>query len=355
MSQAGLRPPLDFELPRHLEAHDPPEAAGQARDDVRMLVARGGTDELVDARPADLPSILAPGDLVVVNVSATLPAALPATGPRGERLRLHLSTPAPPPEDPARWTVELRLPRGPTSLPHRGGAPGLALALPAGGTARLVRPAAAGAERLWVAELDLDMPLEPYLARYGQPIRYGRVAEPWPISAYQTVYATEPGSAEMPSAGRPLTHAILDELVGRGVGVARVVLHAGVSSPEPGEPPVPERWRVSSATARAHAAARAGGGRVVAVGTTVVRALETAAGDDGRVAAGEGWTELVVTPERGVSAVDGLLTGWHEPGASHLAMLEAVAGRDLVASSYRAALERGYRWHEFGDLHLLLP
>src|SRR5205823_12348353 len=126
-------------------------------------------------------------------------------------------------------------------------------------------------------------------------------------------------------------------LVGRGVGVASVVLHAGVSSPEPGEPPVPERWRVPAATACAHAAARAGGGRVVAVGTTVVRALETAADPDGQVAGGGGWTELGVTPERGVRAVDGLLTGWHEPGASHLAMLEAVAGRELVAASYGAA------------------
>jgi S-adenosylmethionine:tRNA ribosyltransferase-isomerase len=350
-----VHPPLDFELPKHLEAHDPPEALGRARDDVRMLVARGGEPDLVDARPSDVPRLLAPGDLLVINVSATLPAALPATGPRGEHLRVHLSTPAPPPEDPSRWTVELRLPRGSSSLPHRGGAPGLALGLPGGGTAHLVGPAAEGADRLWVAELNLPGPLEPYLVRHGEPIRYGRVSRPWPISAYQTVYAGVPGSAEMPSAGRPLTHEILGALAAVGVGVAPIVLLAGVSSPEPGEPPVPERWHVSASTARAHAAARAWGGRVVAVGTTVVRALETAAGPDGGVSPGEGWTELVVSPERGVRAVDGLITGWHEPGASHLALLEAVAGRDLVAASYRAALERGYRWHEFGDLHLLLP
>ena len=108
-------------------------------------------------------------------------------------------------------------------------------------------------------------------------------------------------------------------------------------------------------TARLVSTTRAAGGRVIAVGTTVVRALETAVRDDGRVAAAEGWTSHVVTPESGVRVVTGLLTGWHEPSSSHLSLLEAVAGRDLVARSYDAALERGYRWHEFGDVHLLLP
>jgi S-adenosylmethionine:tRNA ribosyltransferase-isomerase len=128
-----------------------------------------------------------------------------------------------------------------------------------------------------------------------------------------------------------------------------------VASPEASEPPYPERYRVPAPTARLVNVTRADGGRVVAIGTTVVRALETVADRRGEVHPGEGWTELIVTPERGVRAVDGLLTGWHEPEASHLAMLEAVAGRELLERSYAAGLAEGYLWHEFGDVHLVLP
>ena len=137
--------------------------------------------------------------------------------------------------------------------------------------------------------------------------------------------------------------------------VAPVTLHTGVSSPELGERPYPERYRVPEATARLVSAVHGWGGRVIAVGTTVVRALETIARRDGSLSAGEGWTSLVVTAERGLRVVDGLLTGWHEPEASHLLMLEAAAGAELLERSYRAAVERGYLWHEFGDLHLILP
>jgi S-adenosylmethionine:tRNA ribosyltransferase-isomerase len=189
---------------------------------------------------------------------------------------------------------------------------------------------------------------------HGQPIRYGYVDRPWPITSYQNVYATEPGSAEMPSAGRPFTPEMLMRLVAKGVGVTPVVLHTGVASLEADETPYPERVRVPAATAARVNAARAAGNRVLAVGTTVVRALETAAGPDGIVAPYDDWTELVVTPERGVRAVDGLLTGWHEPEASHLLMLEAIAGRALLEDSYAASLAEGYLWHEFGDVHLVL-
>ena len=158
----------------------------------------------------------------------------------------------------------------------------------------------------------------------------------------------------MPSAGRPFTQRLLDDLFARGVQVALLVLHTGVASLERGERPYPERYRVSSTTAIRVNAHRAAGGRVIAVGTTVVRALETVAAPDGRVEAGAGWTGLMITPERGVRAIDGLITGWHEPDASHLLMLEAVGGRDLIERSYDAALTAGYRWHEFGDSHLLL-
>jgi S-adenosylmethionine:tRNA ribosyltransferase-isomerase len=213
----------------------------------------------------------------------------------------------------------------------------------------------AGSERLVVARLDLGMLLDDFLRRHGRPIRYGYVPQPWPLEAYQTVFAREPGSAEMPSAGRPFTAEVVTELVARGVLFAPLTLHTGVSSPEVGEPPYPECYRVPEATARVVNAVRGWRGRVVAVGTTAVRALETAAAPDGTVTAGAGWTSLVVTPERGLRAVDGLLTGWHEPESSHLLLLEAVAGADVLRSSYRAARKRGYLWHEFGDSHLILP
>jgi S-adenosylmethionine:tRNA ribosyltransferase-isomerase len=337
-----------FDLPEALEAHEPPEARGLARDDVRMLVAHGD-GRLVHARARDLPDFLDPGDLVVVNTSATLPAALPARGQDGGELELRLSTPLPEAGDD-RWVIELR--KG--SEPFAGGRPGDVLGLPGGGRAQLEAHYLAG-QRLWAARLTLPEPLLAYLGRHGAPIRYRYVPDEHPLAAYQTAYAVEPGSAEMPSAGRPLTPTVLTALVAKGVQVAPLVLHTGVSSPERGERPYPERYRVPATTARLVNATRANGGRVIAVGTTVVRALETVARADGSVGAREGWTALVVTPERGVRAVDGLLTGWHEPEASHLDMLEAVAGRRLVYRSYAAALQAGYLWHEFGDVHLILP
>ena len=141
-----------------------------------------------------------------------------------------------------------------------------------------------------------------YLADHGHPIRYGYVPREWPLDAYQTVFATEPGSAEMPSAGRPFTPELITRLVAAGVQIAPIVLHTGVSSLERHEAPYPERYAVPETTARLVNATRWWGGRVIAVGTTVVRALETVADEAGAIAAGEGWTRLVVTPERGLHA-----------------------------------------------------
>ncbi len=189
---------------------------------------------------------------------------------------------------------------------------------------------------------------------HGRPIRYGYVDRPWPLTAYQNVYSAEPGSAEMPSAGRPFTAEVITRLVAKGVDVAPIVLHTGVASLEATELPYPERMRVPEPTADRVNLAHAGGHRVIAIGTTVVRALETATEPCGVVRPYDGWTDLVITPERGVYAVDGLLTGWHEPEASHLLMLEAVADRALLERSYAASLAEGYLWHEFGDVHLII-
>jgi S-adenosylmethionine:tRNA ribosyltransferase-isomerase len=327
-----------FELPERLEANAP----RASREDVRMLVAyRDG--ELVHARFPDLPGFLREGDLVVVNTSATLPAALPARRRDGSAVYVHVSTPVPGGED-AQWVVELRRARERLRVVDPE-----TLVVGGGGRVHLLVPYLSSS-RLWVARLELPAPLVDYLAVHGSPIRYRYVPQAYPLAEYQTIFATEPGSAEMPSAGRPFTHELVTALAARGVLFAPVTLHTGVSSPESHEPPYPERYRVPATTARLVNAVRDWGGRVIAVGTTVVRALESAA--DGTL---EGWAHLVVTPERGVRVVDGLLTGWHEPGASHLRLLDAVAGRELVTRSYSAALEQGYLWHEFGDVHLILP
>ena len=362
---------LDFRLPPALEESAPPEDRGLPRDAVRLMVARGRRP-LAHTSFRELAAQLEPGDLLVVNESATIPAALEAVREDGDRVQLHLSTANPEGDG---WLVELRR-DGFRVLDARAGE---VLALRGGATATL-RCAAVGV-RLWVAELALGgRPVLDHLAEHGSPIRYAHDPVERPLRDYQTIFARVPGSAEMPSAGRPFTprvlHAlaargvgvarscstpapftprVLHALAARGVGVARIVLHTGVSSLEVGEPPYAERYAVPAPTAAAANAAHRAGRRVVAVGTTVTRALESAATPDGVVHAAAGWTDLVITPERGVHAVDGLLTGWHEPEASHLLLLEAIGGRGLVERSYAAALALGYRWHEFGDTHLLLP
>jgi S-adenosylmethionine:tRNA ribosyltransferase-isomerase len=341
---------LAFDLPRALEAPAPPEARGVDRDGVKLLVAHRADGRLSHARFSDLPDFLAPGDLIVINVSATLAAAVAGRRRDGSPLRVHFATRAP--ELDERWrVVELRTPDG--SRPARGRA-GETIALGRGEAELELVASYASGSRLLLARLDGDVPVEDLLAVEGEPIRYGYVPDPWPLPAYQNVYAIAPGSAEMPSAGRPFTGRLITELVARRVAVAPITLHTGVSSPERHEAPFPEQYEVPAGTARQIALARESGGRVIAVGTTVVRALETVVGSDGTVAAGAGWTGVVIGPERGVRSVDGMITGWHEPEASHLQMLAAIAGDELLERSYAAALAHGYLWHEFGDSHLIL-
>jgi S-adenosylmethionine:tRNA ribosyltransferase-isomerase len=340
---------LAFALPAALEAREPPEARGIARDAVRLMVARRAGASIEHARFHDLPELLDPGDLLVVNVSATLPAAIGARLGDGTPVRVHFASPAP--SGAERWILELRTADGAT--PYRRATPG-ELHLDGGARVELLAHYLTGA-RLWLGRVEAPQPLPAYLARHGEPVRYGYVPEGWPLAAYQTAYALDPGSAEMPSAGRPFTPELITRLVAGGVRIAPLTLHAGVSSPENHEPPLPERYEVPEHTAQLVNAVRGWGGRVIAVGTTVVRALETVAAPDGAVRAGAGWTGLVISPVHGLRAVDALLTGWHEPEASHLQMLRASAGDELLRASYREGLEHGYLWHEFGDSHLILP
>ena len=368
------------EDPFFLEATEPPEARGLSRDAVRLLVSDVERDTIEHARFRDLPQFLAPGDLLVVNTSGTLNAALTASTDSGALFELHLSTELP----GGFWTVELRV-RGPVaSLPYRSAHAGLTLHLPAGGRATLLAPYPAGsvASRLWLAVIQLPGPADRYLDRYGFPIRYSYVPEPWPGALYQTVFAAEPGSAEMPSAGRPFTPDLITRLVARGIQIAPLLLHTGVASLEDHEPPYEEFYRVPRETAERVNAARLDGHRIVAVGTTVVRALETVTDDRGTAHPGEGWTGLVITPERRLRCVDALITGLHEPRATHLAILAAVVtAAHRHTSRINSALQRhgltgtgprkyftpqahldrayaearreGYLWHEFGDSHLL--
>jgi S-adenosylmethionine:tRNA ribosyltransferase-isomerase len=332
---------LDFALPAELEAHDPPEARGLARDGVRLLVSRRATKEVGHGVFGDLPGLLLPGDLLVVNDTGTLPAQVRA----GRGLAVHFSTALP---DGA-WLVELRAIKDKISRPNGTGFPAQVIDLPGGAALTLLAKATA---RLWRARLSVAV--VPYLLRYGIPIRYSYVSRDWPLAAYQTVFSRKPGSAEMPSASRPFTPPVVTDLAARGVLIAPLTLHAGVSSLEADEDPYPEPYDVPPVTARLVNHVRAHGGRVIAAGTTVVRALETAVAG-GRVVPSAGWTSYVVTPETGVRAVDGLLTGLHEPRSSHLRMLAAFAGPELLGSCYEAAITAGYLWHEFGDVHLLLP
>jgi len=354
----SLETGFDFDVPDELAAHEPPEARGLSRDGVRMVVGYRERMSTEHHAFTDLPTLLTPRDLLVVNNSGTLPAALSGTLVDGRRVALHVSSAEP--DARGAYLVELREPSpdggaaryfDPADSPARRG---LVVTLPGRARARLTERFTG---RLWFARLDLPrgLSLVAYLAWHGKAIRYDYVDREWPIEAYQTVFATEPGSSEMPSAARPFTAEVVAAVERRGTPIAPITLHTGVASPEAHEAPYAERFKVPECTARLVERTREAGGRVVAVGTTVVRALESAVGRDGRVRSADGWTDLVITPERGVRAVDGLLTGWHEPRASHLLMLEAVAGRPLLDLCYAAAIAERYLWHEFGDVNLLLP
>jgi S-adenosylmethionine:tRNA ribosyltransferase-isomerase len=331
-----LTSPFDFALDAALEADQPAEARGTSRSDVRLLVSDKATGAIGHRHFEDLRALVRPGDLLVVNNSATLPAAVTTR----QGLRVHFSSTRP----DGSWLVELR----DRDKPYPGEVPGGIADLPGGVSLRLERRFG---KRLWVTRPPIESVPE-YLARHGRPIRYSYVDRAWPLSAYQTAFATVPGSAEMPSAARPFTPEIVTGLVSAGVGIAPVTLHTGVASLESDEDPYPEWFEVGAYTARAVNAAKAAGARVIAVGTTAVRALESAvAGHE--VVAASGHTDRIVSRANPVRVVDGLLTGFHEPKSTHLSMLEAIGDTELLRESYAAAIEARYLWHEFGDVHLI--
>ncbi|MGH3350350.1 MAG: S-adenosylmethionine:tRNA ribosyltransferase-isomerase [Nocardioides sp.] len=353
MTMLAEHPTTTFPAPDDTTAPAPAEWRGRGRDEVRLLVAaRGGVRH---ARFHDLADHLSPGDLVVVNDSATearqLDADLLGRGPVVLHLAQRLGT---------GWAVELR--SAPDAARAVLDAAEGDVVVAGGLRITLLQPYPEGrgssptgeGNRLWRAEVTGDVAVE--LARTGRPIAYGYLDQRYPLSAYQTVFGHRPGSAEMPSAARPFTHSLVTDLVSRGIQIAPITLHTGVSSQEAGEAPGAEWFEVSETTARLVEQTRYAGGRVVAAGTTVTRALESAViPATGVVRAASGWTDRVVTPANPPYVVNGLITGWHDPQASHLLLVEAVAGPELTQAAYDAAVAGGYLWHEFGDSALLLP
>ena len=343
-------PSTVFQPPANAFAPAPAEARGSARDEVRLLVARPGG--VTHARFHELGDHLLAGDLVVVNNSATVAGELDAVGPYGPAV-LHLSTRL----TDGSWVLEVRTAPAAdrsvldASVGDRFTAGAATFTLREPYPRRGSSPTGRG-NRLWRTDVGGD--LGSVLAVDGRPIAYGYLDRRYPLSSYQSVFSTVPGSAEMPSAGRPFTRTLVTELVSRGIVVAPITLHTGLSSQEAGEAPQPEWFEVPETTAGLVNAVRAGGGRVVAVGTTVTRALESAVAD-GRAVGRSGWTDRVVTPADPPQVVTGLITGWHDPQASHLLLVEAVAGAALTQRAYDAAVAADYLWHEFGDSALLLP
>lgn len=326
-------------LPRLPAAVEPPERRGVARDGVRMLVTDRAQRMHAHARFSQLPSFLRAGDLLLVNDSATIPAALTAVRENGATLNVHVATMI----DRQLWTVE---PRGTVRS-------GQELRLPAGGSAVPLAPVDPQRPRLWYAWFALPLEMNAYLMRYGAPIRYGYITQRFPLSDYQTIFAKEPGSAEMPSAARPFTPGVVHALHERGVEIANVTLHCGVASFEAPERPATERYAVSPQTADAVNRARHEGRRVIATGTTALRAIESATGRDG-VIASSGWTDLVIQEQYNPKSVDALLTGFHDAAATHQWILRAFMDRELLRCAYEEAAELGYHQHEFGDVHLIL-
>jgi S-adenosylmethionine:tRNA ribosyltransferase-isomerase len=347
------QPHTRFASPADRTATEPPEIRGLRRDGVRLMIASPvGIEHTFFYRLADQ---LHAGDVLVVNTSATVPGQLDGTR-HDSAVVVHIANRL---GDGTR-VVELRTAPD-ASATVLDGRVGEQIALPAGGVLELIAPypqpnssPTGVGNRLWRGRVMIEQRVSAYLCEHARPISYGYLNGWFPLSAYQTIFALCPGSAEMPSAARPFSAELVARLVARGVIFAPITLHTGLSSQDAGEAPQPEWFEVSETTAHLVNSSKAHGGRVIAVGTTATRAIESAAHLDRRVTAASGWTELVISPERPVRVVDGLITGWHNPEASHLLLVESVAGAELTQRAYDAAVAEHYLWHEFGDSCLFL-
>jgi S-adenosylmethionine:tRNA ribosyltransferase-isomerase len=331
----------------------------------RLLWIDPARDTFVDVRVGELPSILRVGDLLVVNDAATLPASLRGLREDGRAFELRLlAHEARQGTDSTRWRAvvfgrgDWRQRTEDRPAPPRL-APGERVRV-AGGAVAVVLSLDAASPRLVRIEFEGDA-ASMWRAIYGngRPVQYSYIEEPLALWHVQSSFASRPWAVEPPSAGRPLTFSVLEELRRRGVAVAPLTHAAGLSST--GDPtldaalPLDERYDVPAATVRAVAAARARGGRVVAVGTTVVRALEGCAkAHGGELVAGEGVTDLRLHRRSKLRVAGGLLTGIHEPGTTHFDLMESFARPPLLTRALGHAERAGYVQHEFGDSVLIL-
>jgi S-adenosylmethionine:tRNA ribosyltransferase-isomerase len=331
-----------FRLPAQLLASSPPERRGIARDQVRLLVLERSSGRIHHAVFTEIGKFLNPGDLLVFNNSRTLPAVLNGTDAKNQehvevRLAEHL------PDDS--WYALIVSKQLPGKIVFNGRI-----------FAEVLDPHPWN-DSVWRIRFSINgNALLNELYRMGEPVRYEYVAQPWDLRYYQTVYALQPGSAEMPSAGRAFTWRMLFELKSAGIEIASVTLHTGLSfylkevmEPENSE----EEFFVTESSAEKINRAIAQSRRVIAVGTSVVRALETAA-NNGDVQRTHDYTKLKITADSHLKIVNSLLTGFHEPEASHLDLLSAFLPASTILKEYEQALAAGYLWHEFGDLNLIL-
>jgi S-adenosylmethionine:tRNA ribosyltransferase-isomerase len=363
--------PFTFTLPPELSAKEPPERRGIPRDQVRLLVIERATGKIEHSRFDKIENYVRAGDLFVFNSSRTLPASLRGCaggcgGGSAPEAALHHAHAAHGPCMEVRlaerlpdnsWLALLLCEQGdPFGCGLRAG---MQIDFAEGLTASVLERDE-NIHRLWKLRFSIaGADLVDLIYRLGKPIRYEYVSAPWDLDYYQTVYATEPGSAEMPSAGRAFTWKLLLDLRKRGIDSAYIVLHTGLSSYmddalDRAHPASEEEYFVSTTTAEKINWTRENGGRVVAVGTTVVRALESVADRAGRVREGHGYTRLNIDHHHHLKAVNGLLTGLHEPEASHLDLLSAFLPAEQIRDAYEEAIARRYLWHEFGDLNLIL-
>lgn len=361
-------PPFSFKLPPELAAKEPPERRSIARDEVRLMVVNRKNYEIEHSHFYSIGKFLRVGDLLVFNSSRTIPASLIGYGVLlgrifviEARLAEHLSDDT--------WLALL--------LCHSAavGSNGsdkcdddlLLAGLQNGmeiqfghGLIATIYDHDNNIHKLWRIRFSKSgTELIELLYRLGQPIRYEYVSRPWDLDYYQTIYAREPGSAEMPSAGRAFTWKLLLGLKRHGVKMGYISLHTGLSSymddaVDLQHPASEEEYSVNHATAELINKTHSQGGRVIAVGTTVVRTLESVSNNNGNVNAGHGYTRLHITANHKLKTVDSLLTGFHEPEASHLDLLTAFLTAGRIHKAYDEAIRKGYLWHEFGDVNLIL-
>ena len=346
--------PFTFALPSELAAKEPPERRGIARDRVRLMVINRNTYQVEHTHFNNLAQFLRSGDLLVFNTSRTLPAAIDGCEvPNGSCIQIRLAQHLP----DGSWLALLLCQQGNPFL--CGLQSGMEIDFGQGLSAK-VYDQDEHIPRLWKLRFSKSgTELMDLLYRLGHPIRYEYVSAPWDLDYYQTVYAKEPGSAEMPSAGRAFTWKLLFDLKRRGIETAHIVLHTGLSSYMDDEldaqhPASEEEYFISQTAANKINRTHQQGGRVIAIGTTVVRALESVADQTGKLEAGHGYTRLHITSEHELKTVDGLLTGLHEPEASHLDLLTAFLPAQNIREAYENAVQQHYLWHEFGDLNLIV-